>query len=220
MLTYKIHLIRHGLTEANFEQRYIGSTDLPLCAAGIAQLRKLREDNLYPQTALLFTSPLQRAVESCELLFPGQPFEPLDKLRELDFGDFENRTIGELEKDPAFVRWIAAPGEAAPGGESGVQALTRATEALAAIFARMMEQRITAAAVMTHGGIIAGLLASLGLPQREAVRWQCAPGEGFTALLTPQMWMRDSKIEVYAKIPTPLDDEEETPSVEWRQLGE
>lgn len=45
------------------------------------------------------------------------------------------------------------------------------------------------------------LLAAMGLPQREAVRWNVQPGRGYTILLTPQMWMRDHKFEVYAQIP-------------------
>ena len=42
MKYYKLHLIRHGLTQGNLDGRYIGSgTDLPLCAEGRAQLEEL-----------------------------------------------------------------------------------------------------------------------------------------------------------------------------------
>ena len=67
------------------------------------------------------------------------------------------------------------------------------------------EEKLYSVAAVTHGGIIAGLLASMGLPQREAVRWSVGPGEGYTLLLTPQMWMRDQKFEVYGRLPLPRE---------------
>ena len=45
------------------------------------------------------------------------------------------------------------------------------------------------------------LLAAMGLPQRSLLRWNTQPGAGYTLLLTPQMWMRDHKFEVYGQIP-------------------
>ena len=39
MLTYKLHLIRHGLTSGNTESRYVGGgTDEGLCQLGIDSL--------------------------------------------------------------------------------------------------------------------------------------------------------------------------------------
>ena len=49
MKYYKLHLIRHGLTEGNLKGLYIGSgSDLPLCAEGRAQLKTLKKDFDYP----------------------------------------------------------------------------------------------------------------------------------------------------------------------------
>ena len=204
MLTYKIHLLRHGLTQANLDGRYIGRTDLPLCPEGRARLEKLRDACEYPWVERVYTSPLLRARQTAELLYPGRPLEPLDKLRELDFGAFENRTITDLEQDPAFRAWIAAPaGAAALRGAGAAARLGRAGEAGAYIVAPKMEERGTAVAVVTHGALIMNLLAAMGLPEREAVRWNAGPGEGYTLLLSAQMWMRDRKFEVYEQIPYP-----------------
>ena len=41
MITYKLYIIRPGLTAGNLDGRYIGSTDLPLCREGRDQLLKL-----------------------------------------------------------------------------------------------------------------------------------------------------------------------------------
>ena len=72
MKYYKLHLIRHGLTAGNLQGLYIGSgSDLPLCDEGRAQLKTLVKDFDYPQVPLVFTSPMKRATETAEILFPG-----------------------------------------------------------------------------------------------------------------------------------------------------
>ena len=58
MKTFKLHLIRHGLTSGNLQGLYIGSgTDIPLCDEGRAQLAELKERFEY---CLLYTSPSPR----------------------------------------------------------------------------------------------------------------------------------------------------------------
>ncbi len=210
MLTYKIHILRHGFTQANLEGRYIGSTDLPLCEEGRAQLLALRERCEYPRVDRVYTSPLARAKETAELLYPDRYTEVVDNLRELDFGEFEGRQIHDLEQDPAFREWIASPESArTPGGESGEELKQRAIQAIAYIFGKMMEMRISSVAVITHGGLIMNLLAAMGLPERKMVQWTALNGRGYTLLLTTQMWMRDQKFEVYSQIPYEPNEVEE-----------
>ena len=58
MKTFKLHLIRHGMTAGNLQGLYIGSgTDIPLCDEGRAQLKELKERFEYPQvdTAVSYT---------------------------------------------------------------------------------------------------------------------------------------------------------------------
>ena len=71
MKTFKLHLIRHGMTAGNLQGLYIGSgTDIPLCDEGRAQLNDLKERFEYPQVDTVFSSPLLRAVETANILFP------------------------------------------------------------------------------------------------------------------------------------------------------
>ena len=44
MKTYRIHLIRHGLTGDNLSGVYCGITDTPLCDEGKDQLRQMKEE--------------------------------------------------------------------------------------------------------------------------------------------------------------------------------
>lgn len=212
MLTYKIHFIRHGLTQGNLEGRYIGMTDLPLCESGREELERLRETCEYPAVDCVYTSPLLRAQESAEILFPERRIEVVEDLREFNFGDFENRTIAELENDPRFHEWTSAPPSSyAPGGESGESMKRRAMNATAYIFSQMMQKKMSSVAAVTHGGVIMTLMAALGLPERPALRWNVGNGRGYTVLLSTQMWMRDNKFEVYAQVPyeEPVAEESE-----------
>ena len=86
MRTYRIHFIRHGLTEANADGRYIGVTDLPLSDSGADELDRIRVKGELPETGLLFTSPLKRCIETCEILFPHTEPTVVEQLREFDFG--------------------------------------------------------------------------------------------------------------------------------------
>lgn len=61
MLTYKIHLFRHGITRANLEGRYVGLSDYPLCQEGIDALKEYVKDKDYPPVEKIYTSPLRRA---------------------------------------------------------------------------------------------------------------------------------------------------------------
>lgn len=218
MLTYKIHMLRHGITQANLERKYIGRTDPPLCDVGIRQIRELLREWEYPEVKRVYSSPLLRATETAKLIYPKQKPILVEGLREIDFGDFEDRTIEDLEKDPAFQAWIASEDMPVPGGESGRQVYERSVKALADLFQEMMDNRITSAAVITHSGLITGLLANMGLPQREAVRWSCDPGRGYTLLMTPQMWMRDKKFEVYGRLPVPLYSEDPEEDAYWQDI--
>ena len=82
MITYKLFMIRHGLTEANFDGRYIGSTDLPLCREGREGLKKLVKTREYPGVGRVYSPPLLRCTETAGIIYPEQKPVLVDKLRE------------------------------------------------------------------------------------------------------------------------------------------
>ena len=69
----QIYLLRHGQTEYNAQHRYQGQQDIPLSAAGRAQLRPA---GFMPDVA--YVSPLIRARQTAEIFFP--PFSPSKNL--------------------------------------------------------------------------------------------------------------------------------------------
>lgn len=106
--TFKLHLIRHGLTRGNLEGLYVGGgTDLPLCDEGRQDLEVFKSRFVYPAPDTVFTSPLARAVETADILFPAATHRlVVPQLREANFGVFEGRRMEDLVKDPEFARWM------------------------------------------------------------------------------------------------------------------
>ena len=82
----------------------------------------------------------------------------------------------------------------------------RLLHALTQIFGHMMQECLTNVAVVTHGGVIMTLLSAFGFPQREMGAWSVDNGRGYTILLTPQMWMRDNRFEIYDTVPSALEE--------------
>ena len=86
-MAQRVFLIRHGKTSGNAEKRYIGTTDEPLTKEGMDEIKK----NKYPCADMIFSSSLKRAVQTAEIIWPGQKAIVIDELRETDFGRFEGK---------------------------------------------------------------------------------------------------------------------------------
>ena len=115
----ELYLIRHGKTYGNTLGRYIGTTDEPLCEEGREALQAIFEAGLYPMPDVLYGSPLKRCRETGAILFPGKKMIPVSRLRECDFGEFENKNYKELSGNAAYQAWIDSNGTLPfPGGES------------------------------------------------------------------------------------------------------
>ena len=157
MKTFKLHLIRHGITAGNLQGLYIGSgTDIPLCDEGRAQLADLKERFEYPQVDTVFSSPLMRAVETANILFPNATHQfSVHDLREAGFGVFENRPVKELVKDEDFKKWITPGSGFVPEGAEPTEKFhARCSETLLKLFEYMIRMDVTEAACVTHGGVI------------------------------------------------------------------
>ena len=167
MKTFKLHLIRHGMTAGNLQGLYIGSgTDIPLCDEGRAQLNELKERFEYPQVDTVFSSPLLRAVETANILFPDAKHTfTVHDLREAGFGKFENKPVKELVHDEDFKKWITpGSGYVPEGAEPTDQFHARCAESLMKLFEYMIRMDVTEAACVTHGGVIMSMLSSARCP--------------------------------------------------------
>ena len=201
MKTYKIHLIRHGLTAANETGVYIGLTDLPLSEAGREQLITRHGEGGYPSAARFFTSPLLRCRQTLDLLYPGCTATMVDGLAECDFGQWEGQTAIALQNDADFRDWLSGRRTAIPGGEDSAAFQQRVTCAFEEVVRTVMREGVTDAVVCTHGGVLVMLMASYALPRRPLREWAVADGCGYTLRITPGVWMREPVAENIGEIP-------------------
>ncbi len=200
MKTFKIHLIRHGLTEGNLKQQYIGRTDLPLAGAGVSELGRLKEEMDYPRVDKVYSSPMLRARQTANILYPAKEAVLVDNLREIDFGEFEGKTANELESDPNYALWAAGKITAAPGGEDNTEFAKRICLGLNEIVRDMMASGAEHAAVIMHGGAIMMFLASCAVPRKSMVEWTCTSGGGYSILVTPSLYHSSGIVEVVGYI--------------------
>lgn len=198
MRTLKIHLIRHGATDANYDGRYIGcKTDLPLAPEGLNELRLLKDDIDYPEIERLYSSPMLRCRQTGAVLYPD--FEPVtvEELKEYDFGSFENKTAAELESNPNFIPWTSGRLSAPPGGEDNSEFIKRICVGFNKIVLDMIESGLTESAVIMHGGAIMMLLGVSAVPRSKTVEWTADNGRGYSVRVTPSLYHKSGVIEVY-----------------------
>ncbi len=204
MRGYRLSLFRHGRTEANEKGIYIGSsTDYPLSDRGATELCGKQDLYEYPRVQRVYSSPLRRCTETAEILFPDQQLYIAEDLRELNFGEFDGKSVDELIKREDYKEWLrgGSPDVRPPGGESAGELCIRCYHALHRILLDMMENDFDHCAAITHGGVISNMLACFGLPKISAKELNCEPGEGFEIMFTAQMWQQSQAFEILGMIP-------------------
>ena len=124
----EIVLVRHGETEWSLSGRHTSRTDLPLTEEGRRRAARLRDPLADRAFALVLSSPLKRALETCELAGLGHAAVLSDDLREWNYGEYEGLTTPEIrEQRPDWNLWR----DGCPGGETPAQVKARADRALA-----------------------------------------------------------------------------------------
>ena len=160
----RLWLARHGETEENAAGRILGRRDPPLSLAGVGQAEALAERMQEVGLAALWSSPLERARRTAELVGAALGLEPvaLHALIESDRGEWEGRLVAELanESPELLAAFVAAdPSFRFPGGESLAEQLQRTRSALATVAAGPLP-----ALVVAHAGTIRAALADSGAP--------------------------------------------------------
>jgi probable phosphoglycerate mutase len=155
----RVVLVRHGETEWSRDLRHTGRTDIPLTDAGRAAAGTLAPRLADERFALVLTSPLSRAADTCRLSLPGADpeAESDDDLMEWDYGDYEGRRSTEIRAErPGWLLW----NDGVPHGETAEQVAARLDRVI---------ERVRAAdgdvALFAHGHILRALAARwLGQP--------------------------------------------------------
>ncbi|MEM9233507.1 MAG: histidine phosphatase family protein [Pseudomonadota bacterium] len=141
-LDFPVWFSRHGQTDWNKAGRFQGHSDIPLNEVGRQQAarngRALRSRIKNPEELTFIASPLSRASETLEILreklgLPPRRYAVDDRLIEIDLGDWNGMTVGEINaQDPGV--WERREADkwsfVVPGGESYANAAARTREFL------------------------------------------------------------------------------------------
>ena len=199
----EIFMVRHGETEWNRQRRLQGRTDIPLNDAGLAEARRAAKALRDVNFDRIFTSPLQRARKTAEILRGSREIpvtaEPL--LIEVSFGVGEGIQLHSValggERIEGFadskalpasdneavraavLRFFRDPGHYEPvdGAESITEVKARALAFLDVL--RPLEGSCERVLVTAHGGIIRAILDVIEeLPDEEFWSGQLLPNCG------------------------------------------
>lgn len=161
----RLYIIRHGQTEWNKEKKLQGRSDIPLNELG----RRLAEETAKGMSeipfAAAFTSPLQRAKETAEIII-GKRNVPViedDRIIEMSFGEYEGCSYSEKHfevPDQTFMNFFRKPEEykTPPNGESFEDVKIRAASFLKELSENESYQD-SIVLISTHGAALCGLLS-------------------------------------------------------------
>jgi probable phosphoglycerate mutase len=157
MTSQRVFLVRHGETEWSISGQHTGLTDIPLTQSGRALAMQWAPILAQLDFALVLTSPLQRARETCDLTGLGERAEIDGDLMEWDYGDYEGLTPSQIhEIEPEWLLFR----DGCPGGETPEAVAARADRVIARV--RAIGQNV---AMFAHGHIFRVFVARwIGLP--------------------------------------------------------
>lgn len=196
-----IYLVRHGLTKWNVEQRYLGRTDVSLLENNKKELIDLKDRLKAIQFDNVYCSDLTRCKETLAHLNPHGQAQFDDRLREMDFGDWEGATYDQLKDNTAYSYWLdnwlsLAP----PNGESGTEFCKRIDSFMTELQKVTKSNKIL---IVSHGGVIRYILSKL-VPERTFWEWNIKHGKAIRMLLT---WQKEEwKCSSWSEVPMPENE--------------
>jgi probable phosphomutase (TIGR03848 family) len=159
-----LFLIRHGLTPTTGRVLYGRADGISLDDRGRAEAERLAERFGHVRLTAIYSSPLQRCVETVQPLAAAQrlPIVEREDLIEMDAGTWTGKTLTSLRRRTAWKDVQVPSSFRFPGGESFLEAHERVVTEFQGIARRHRRGRV---AIATHGDIVRLLLGHLcGIP--------------------------------------------------------
>ena len=153
-----LFIVRHGRTVANARGLLQGRVDNPLDLEGRKQADQIAK--VLGPVDLVVSSPLQRAIQTAELLGLGLRID--ERWIELDYGDWDERPVTDISAEE-WAAWRADASFAPPGGESLIELDQRVAAACDELIPQAEKKNV---AVFTHVS-----------PIKSAVRWTLGVSE-------------------------------------------
>lgn len=124
----QITLVRHGETEWSKAGKHTGRTDIPLTLAGEAAARGLADRLTGATFSTVWSSPSQRARNTCKLAGFGENVIVKDDLAEWDYGAYEGITTKDIKAErPSWDLFR----DGCPNGEDAASVGRRADRVIA-----------------------------------------------------------------------------------------
>ena len=170
MRVRRLVLLRHGQTQSNADNRMQGQIDTELTDVGRAQAINAAQVLSKRQPLVIYSSDLRRAHDTALALSEHCGHQEIhldDRLRETHLGDWQGMTHHEVDAQAPGARtaWRDDATMAPHGGESRIDVADRTVPLVAAIFENEPEWGADdcdrPVVLVTHGGVIAALTASL-----------------------------------------------------------
>jgi len=157
-----VFLIRHGLTALTGTTLYGQARGIDLDHRGQAQAQQLAERLSPVRLTAIYSSPLERCMQTVEPLADAQRLEVIARpgLIEMDAGSWTGKPLSRLRRTKLWKEVQSSPStfRFPDGGESFAEARERLVADLQAIARRHRRGRV---AVATHGDMVRILLSHL-----------------------------------------------------------
>jgi probable phosphoglycerate mutase len=163
-MNLKLYLLRHGQTTFSRDNNFCGAGMNPsLTKDGTAMAQCFADFYKATSWQAIYCSPLQRAVSTAQPLCDALGLSPelRDDLKEIAYGDWEGKTVEEVNRDfhDDYIRWSSDPAWHAPtGGEPAVAIAHRGLRVIEEIKSMFSDGNVL---VVSHKATIRILLCSL-----------------------------------------------------------
>ncbi|BDU15989.1 histidine phosphatase family protein [Lysobacter auxotrophicus] len=155
----RLLLVRHASTDANGVRLAGRTAGIALNEEGRAQARWLAARLARLPVAAVYSSPLQRAMETARSIatLVGCDVEPREEFLEIEFGRWTGLDFAELSRDVRFDRFNRFRSCAdVPGGENMLQAQARMVAGLSRVRDGHPHECVV---VVSHGDLIRAAIA-------------------------------------------------------------
>lgn len=164
----QVYLIRHGETAWSLTGQHTGLTDIALTAHGEDEARALAPRLRTSHFRQIWTNPLRRARQTCDLAGLGNDAEIEPDLVEWNYGDYEGKRTADIQRErPGWTHWR----DGCPEGETPANVSDRADRIIARL--RVLSGNV---ALFSHGQFGSALAARwIGLAVIEGEHFALRP---------------------------------------------
>ena len=208
MKALRLLAVRHGATEWSQARRFAGSRDIPLAAQGRLQAEAVAQALAATAVAAVYTSPLDRARTSAEIIAKPHRVEPIVEpaFREMAFGTWEGLTRDELvARFPGeAAAWASTPHLVTPpAGEPLTAVDARVRAALSAVSEGYAGETV----ILVSHAIVTRLivLAALGLGPERLWSVDASPA-GITEIEYQESWATVHRMNTLAHLDALRED--------------